>query len=262
MMAAGHVATGVTAGVYVTALLHTGESGALLAAALVCAGASLLPDLDHEHSTATHTFGAATRIASARVAAFSRWTYVRTRSRWDWPDPDRADGRRGPTHTLVAAVLAGLGAWVVARVGPVLVVFPLACMAVRGIMPDLQKRIGGSSPRLLTGLRHPVGSAVLGGVATWFALGHLGDPVWIGVLVGLGCFVHCLGDSLTLAGCPWLWPLPILGRRWFRIGLPRPLRFRTGGRIEALLVTPALVLGTLVLGGLLVAPHLLAQLLP
>jgi hypothetical protein len=73
---------------------------------------------------------------------------------------------------------------------------------------------------------------------------------WIGVAVAVGMFVHCLGDSLTRAGCPWLWPLPIRGETWYEIRLPRLLRFRTGGWVENLLIVPVLVVaGVLLLPG-------------
>jgi hypothetical protein len=70
---------------------------------------------------------------------------------------------------------------------------------------------------------------------------------WIGMAVGLGMFVHCLGDSLTRSGCPWLFPLPIRGETWYELRLPRLLRFRTGGWVENAVIAPALVLGGLLL---------------
>lgn len=58
--------------------------------------------------------------------------------------------------------------------------------------------------------------------------------------------MHCWGDSLTLAGCPWLWPIKIRGKRWYDIHTGF-LRFRAGGKIENVLVTPLLTLGTVAL---------------
>lgn len=57
----------------------------------------------------------------------------------------------------------------------------------------------------------------------------------IGVAVAVGCAVHDLGDSITLAGCPmlWLlWPFPIKGETWYEIKPLGPLSFRTGGSVE------------------------------
>jgi hypothetical protein len=75
---------------------------------------------------------------------------------------------------------------------------------------------------------------------------------WIGVAVALGCVVHVLGDALTRAGVPVLWPLPIRGQRWFRIGSPRCVRFAAGGDGERLVVFPVFVLlGVLLVPGVL-----------
>ena len=77
----------------------------------------------------------------------------------------------------------------------------------------------------------------------------VGDPQQLGVLVGggvaLGCFVHCLGDALTLSGCPFLFPLPIRGEFWYE--LRPPIRFRTGGPFETLVLAPAMVVAVVLL---------------
>ncbi|HET9254290.1 MAG TPA: metal-dependent hydrolase [Pseudonocardiaceae bacterium] len=69
----------------------------------------------------------------------------------------------------------------------------------------------------------------------------------IGVGIGLGCLTHDVGDTLTLRGCPILFPLPIAGEYWYELRPPRPLRFRTGGWVEHLLVFPALYVTTALL---------------
>lgn len=76
----------------------------------------------------------------------------------------------------------------------------------------------------------------------------------LGLLFGagtaLGCAVHCLGDALTVRGCPLLWPIPICGETWYELRPPRLLRFRTGGPVEQFLVVPALtVLAVLLIPG-------------
>ncbi|MGI0070155.1 MAG: metal-dependent hydrolase, partial [Nitrosopumilaceae archaeon] len=55
-------------------------------------------------------------------------------------------------------------------------------------------------------------------------------PHWaliFGGAAALGCWTHCLGDSLTEMGCPWLWPLPIAGETWYEIRTPSLIRFHT-----------------------------------
>ena len=80
-------------------------------------------------------------------------------------------------------------------------------------------------------------------------VGDLGG-VPVGVAVGVGCFAHCLGDALTLSGCPFLFPLPIAGETWYELRPPRFLRFRTGGRVESVLMFPLFsVVGVLLVPG-------------
>lgn len=90
----------------------------------------------------------------------------------------------------------------------------------------------------------------------------------LGLLFGtgmaLGCAVHCLGDALTMRGCPLLWPIPILGETWYELRPPRLLRFRTGGPVEQLLVVPALTVTSILLipGAWPIAQDLVAALGP
>lgn len=55
--------------------------------------------------------------------------------------------------------------------------------------------------------------------------------VLVGGALGAGCLAHLFGDSLTNSGVPWLWPLKDrrTGRRWQHYGIPKALRFETGG---------------------------------
>jgi membrane-bound metal-dependent hydrolase YbcI (DUF457 family) len=61
---------------------------------------------------------------------------------------------------------------------------------------------------------------------------------WAGVAVITGCLAHCLGDAITEEGVPVLWPIPLGMRLWRPLGLPTPLRYRTGGKVEMLFVGP------------------------
>jgi membrane-bound metal-dependent hydrolase YbcI (DUF457 family) len=68
---------------------------------------------------------------------------------------------------------------------------------------------------------------------------------WLGLAVGGGSAVHCLGDAMTRAGVPFLWPIPFGGRCWWEIQLPSLLAFKAGGRFEYLALLPALTVLTL-----------------
>ncbi|MFC7658191.1 metal-dependent hydrolase [Pseudonocardia benzenivorans] len=90
--AAGHVAAAPV------------DAGGILTFAAVCAGAALLPDLDHPSSMATTRFSWASVAASRVVRPLSALAYRLTRARRD-------TGRgthRGLTHTALFAVGTGL----------------------------------------------------------------------------------------------------------------------------------------------------------
>ena len=89
-----------------------------------------------------------------------------------------------------------------------------------------------------------IGSALWAGITPWFG-SHWGFIM--GGALAIGCFVHDLGDSLTLMGCPFLWPLPIAGETFYEIRPPRLLRFRTGGPFERWIMFPALTLTAVLL---------------
>ena len=64
------------------------------------------------------------------------------------------------------------------------------------------------------------------------------EYLWIGLPVALGSLVHCLGDALTVSGCPVLWPIPIGRRRWYPLGPPKVMRFRAGSWVEIKVLMP------------------------
>lgn len=107
----------------------------------------------------------------------------------------------------------------------------------------------------------------LGAAALWLfsvhgdlaaAEGSLAGVSWkAGIAVGLGCFIHCLGDSLTQMGCPWAFTAPIAGETWYEIKLlPPGFRLHTDGLVESVLVLPALTAFT----GWLIWDHYLSSL--
>jgi membrane-bound metal-dependent hydrolase YbcI (DUF457 family) len=228
-----------------------GESaGSVLTFAAVCAGAALLPDLDHPSSTVTRRFAVASWAACYAVRPLSRLVYDLTRGRRD----TGRGSHRGLTHTVVGAVLLGLALNLAsARFGtPVLVgtLFVCIALAIKGLDSLVP---GPPSLVIAAGLTYAVEHVVPGGTA--------GTAGWLGTAVTLGMVVHSVGDAVTETGAPLLWPLPIRQRRWYPVGSPRPLRFRTGGRVEAWLVAPALTLAVFLLAAAVVpgvAPALLA----
>lgn len=92
--------------------------------------------------------------------------------------------------------------------------------------------------------RHASHTLIFAVLVGWLAYaglvaGGVTHPYLYAGAVAVGCFAHCLGDSLTVAGCPWAFPLPIAGETWFEIKLLGPLSFHAGSKVETRLWVPA-----------------------
>ena len=261
MMGPGHAVSGAAVGLYAatlardTGLLDIGVPATLLGAAL-CAGAALLPDLDHPNATVARAFGPASAALARGLNAASAAVYRATKTA---VDEDRDGGHRGLTHTGVFA--AGLGG-AVALLGHALpatvpgVLFILLVLALRGLIPNLHKKMGRPGEvrkRRRRRLRSPawrrakgmIGIWIVAAALTWVLSGAVPASdvgAWLGAMVALGCLTHCAGDAITEMGCPMLWPMPVAGQRWFLLGPPKVMRFHAGGTVERWLVTPVLVL--------------------
>lgn len=208
----------------------------------VCAGGALLPDLDlsgkvttnQGGATVAHTFGPVSMFISEIIEKLSLGIYTATRLSHD---PKRDYGHRTFTHTLPFALLMGWGmTFLCSRFGkwavlPIL--FLMIGLAVRGIFEHWAKRAGW----LITTL--------LAAGAAYYTFLHLdagaGYPL-IGFAVGVGCIVHLLGDIITSAGVPILWPIPTgfkfkQMRLWRMIGVPNAIAVEVGGKVERIVLS-------------------------
>ena len=254
MLGVSHALSGAALGLAVAGFVpqllgEHPDAGTVLTFTAVCAGAALLPDLDHPSSMASRRFAVASWLASHAVRPLSRVVYDLTRGRRD----TGRGSHRGLTHTVVGAVLLGVAVNLAsARFGtPVLVgtLFVCLALAIKGLDALVP---GPPSLVIAAGLTYAIEEFVPGGTA--------GTAGWLGTAVTLGMVIHSVGDAVTESGAPLLWPLPIRKRRWYPVGSPRPLRFRTGGAVEAWLVAPALTVGVFLLAAFVVpgvAPWLL-----
>ena len=246
MLAVSHATSGAALGLAVAGFAPriadvAPSPGSVLTFAAVCAGAALLPDLDHPSSTATRRFSVFSWLACNAVRPLSGFVFDLTRGR-----RDHGKGtHRGLTHTAAGAVLLGLAvnlasaAWgTPVLLGTLFVCIALAIKGLDALVP------GPPSLVIAAGLTWGVQEFVPGGTA--------GTAGWLGTAVALGMLVHAVGDAITESGAPLLWPLPIHGRTWYPVGSPRAARFRTGGAVEAWVVAPVLTVGTLVLAVLVV----------
>ncbi|MER5351938.1 metal-dependent hydrolase [Kitasatospora sp. NPDC002551] len=186
--------------------------GEILVGTLLCAGAAVLPDLDHRDATPAHLFGPLSRGLCGLVGRL-------------------CGGHRHATHSLVFVALAGWGTRAgVTRLGDGFTLgltFFLLALAARAL--HLHPPGHGPTAWLTSVGLAGVGTAT---VAAWFP----GIAVWIPYAVCLGTLAHLLGDCLTPRGAPLLWPY----RRRFELVLIR----RTGGRLETRFVVPVMTVAT------------------
>lgn len=222
----------------------------------VCAGGALLPDLDlsgkvtanRGGATVARTFGVLSLFVAEVVEKISLGVYHATRLS---KDPDRENGHRTLTHTIPFTVLVGwgttaacvsFGKWAVIGI-----LFFMIGLALRGLFERWAERAGCVIVTLVSA------AAAYG---TYLALpGDRGYPM-LGLAVGVGCFVHLLGDIVTSAGIPILWPVPIGRRMWRMIGVPNGMALKVGGKVEVLLVRGALTVIALAAAGALLLPSL------
>jgi membrane-bound metal-dependent hydrolase YbcI (DUF457 family) len=245
MMGRSHALSGWCAGLAVAPLIGLTSVAEVIPFAAATAGYALVPDLDHPGASASRLLGPVTELISGAVRTFSGILYHLTKGP---RDEDSTGKHRHATHTLAAAILLGVlaaglggrGKWAV------LAVAVTGLLLAADVLGDWIIVVAlGASVWSVAGTALPGTTAA---DALQAGLSQIGG--WIGVAVGLGMFVHCLGDSLTRSGCPWLWPLPIRGETWFELRLPRLLRFTTNGLVERALIAPVLlVAGVLLLPG-------------
>ncbi|MEV0380940.1 metal-dependent hydrolase [Nonomuraea sp. NPDC050643] len=192
-----------------TGIMATALSPAeFIAGAIICAGAAMLPDLDHPSATIAQTFGPVT-WALAKVVAFL------------------SGGHRGATHSLVFAVALGFGAHWLANaysIGRDIMVVLLIGLALRAIGVGIPGNKLGSA-MINVGL-----TAGLFAVFLSLEVGY----AWLGLAVAVGCLIHVVGDCMTERGCPVLWPLSV---RWV---LPWKIGIKTGKKFEQKILAPVL----------------------
>lgn len=226
--------------------------------AAVCAGSALLPDLDcpgslalNDGSTVVRAFGVVGDAVGHALSGLSLVVYNLTRSRYD---PPKNQGHRTLTHTFVFT--AGLGAlvslgastpgtfeafgrhWEIGTVVTLGVMWACLHLALFGLCEKWVKK-----QRAKYGL---LGVMVVSGGLTALTGSMLPNPAhgypWLGLAVGAGAVMHCLGDAITKMGVPVLWPIPIHGKRWYDVTLPSFMRIRAGGMFEYAVLLPSLTL--------------------
>ena len=223
------------------------SSAELVVGTIAVSGAALYPDIDcagkvtenKGGSTVARSFGVASLFVAECVERLCYWFYLLTKTK---KDKKRKNGHRTFTHTAVHALLVGLGVGLLAakfgKPAVIAILFILTGFAVRGLLPTAVNKKGWL---ITTGVA----------LASSYGMYHLlpeNRSYWIlGLAMGLGCFIHILGDMITKMGSPLLFPIPIKKRRWADLGLPRDIALRAGGKGENKILLPILT-GVVVLG--------------
>lgn len=255
MMGKSHAITG--AGLWIAGWSWASVAGladpgldVLTVGTALCTGAALLPDLDHPESRLAHSGGLITYGFAKAVGRIGAGIHAATKL-----DADRTDrdGHRTITHTFLFALLTGtLVAGVTSldrMAGPVPVgklVAALLVLAFTGLgYAAVRSGWGGRRNRVTVFGRRRHKSTIVAwtaAIATFVLVPA--NAWWIGLAVGAGCAIHCLGDIITESGCPVLWPLPVpstelrsprrgdprvptrVWRTWYLVGTPRWMRFK------------------------------------
>jgi membrane-bound metal-dependent hydrolase YbcI (DUF457 family) len=225
----------------------------------VCAGGALFPDLDlsgkvtrnQGGATVARTFGVLSLFVAECIEKMSLGVYYATKLS---KDPRRNNGHRTFTHTLpftglvgwgTTALCAQFGRWAVLGV-----VFFMVGLALRGLFDEWAQRAGW------------VIITIVSAVVAWFTFLNLpagrGYPM-LGLAVGVGCFVHILGDMITKNGVPLLWPIPLGRRMWRMIGVPSSLAVKVGGTVEVVVLRTAFSIVSVLAALGLMAPAVLSR---
>jgi membrane-bound metal-dependent hydrolase YbcI (DUF457 family) len=228
----------------------------------VCAGAALLPDLDlsgkvtHNQGGATvaRSFGVFSLFVAEVIEKVSLGIYNVTKMRHD---PHRENGHRTATHTVPFAILmGGLATWLASNFGRwavIVILFLMFGFALRGLFHRWAQRAGWTLITLLS-----AGAAY--GAFLLLPTQNRGYEM-IGIAVGVGCFVHLMGDIITRAGVPILWPLPTGGKRmWRMIGLPNRISIEAGSWVETRVLAVLFALISLAAGAGLLTPAVMERL--
>jgi membrane-bound metal-dependent hydrolase YbcI (DUF457 family) len=187
----------------------------LIAGAVICAGAAMLPDLDHPSATIAQTFGPVTWGLSKAVNFVS-------------------GGHRHATHSLLFGLAAGAGTHFLAGRYPIardILVVLMIGLALRAV------GIGVPGKTITSAVVNVVLTAGLFVAFFMFGVGY----AWLGFAIGVGCLVHVFGDCLTERGCPVLWPIK---GRWL---LPYKIGIKTGKAFEQQFLGPVLSVAVLAL---------------
>lgn len=238
---------------------HSAIDGSVLVlGTTVAAGAALAPDLDNYSSTVVSAFGFVGKGVGRIVDAVSVAVYNLTKSS---REEVKDYGHRTLFHTLVAAILAGLGVSALTASTTLVKNIPVLGTLTWGqiwstIIMAIFLNLGltGLFSKQIKKYRAKFGPTIILLLSVVLAIvtaallppgNHAGSYSWLGLAVGFGWFIHLLGDAITKQGVPLLWPLRIRRKAWYDIALPSIFRIKAGGSVETVILLPLFIVATL-----------------
>lgn len=197
-----HAVTGLAGWAAVTSTsgaalsLYTPEPEVVLLGSLLCAGAAMCPDADHEHATISHSLPPISKPVAMGIGAIS-------------------GGHRHGTHSFVGIAAYTVVAWAASlwvtqlhgrdvAIGSAVMALLMTAFAMKSL--GVYRAFGSQG----------VGSILRTFIGPWLlALALVGTMTWtmdytwswLPLCMAIGCYIHVFGDSLTVQGVPWLWPL-------------------------------------------------------
>ena len=234
---------------FVYGFLKTSDLLIVASFIIVSAGFALFPDFDNTQSTAISTLGVLGKGISKLMRSFAVFIYLAVKSRKDDPKPNP---HRGFWHTLVSAFFIGfivlsttslpfkisLGILhkdvTLGFLFALLWIYIAIIMACTGLFA---KKIKKLKKNFITHIGIHFVAILFTLAVLILSPGTLGYS-WLAFSAVLGYTVHILGDTLTIAGTPLLWPLKHKGKRWWTY---RFLGVRAGGEIEKYIFIPVFI---------------------
>lgn len=239
---------------------------------VICAGAALWPDLDQHNSTVVKSFGIFGKGTHEVINNASMYVYNGTKTKYD---SNRDNGHRTLMHTtpmaLFTALIVSLGAMLGGHVdifgkdftwGQIFSLFVMWIffhLALGGLFSNqiykARKKFdyvkaqnkdntffGEIAKQIYIHRRaiEPYALLTFSAIITVIVGSFLPEGTnygWLGIAVGAGMLIHCLGDLITKMGIPAVWPFKVHGKRWYDVALPSFMRLTTGGSVEKVLLT-------------------------